>query len=1682
MTSPLLPKNREDFREEPLSHLFELDSRYKEIKQRGLTDLLQQTHPKKSFKEIVSNFFSSYRFVFGLGFATSGILVGLLVAFLLVQYGPNNFGTINNIGGGINVSAAEIEIVAEKQTKLGVETDTKFIVNTTKPIQSSDLRDNLSITPDTSYDIKQNSDQSFEIIPASELEEGQIYEFNLKTTTESQSSFQNSNLKWAFQTKDKFRVVQTIPRDQATLVPQDTGIEIKLNTESYEDLEANFSISPNVKGKFEKSGKITSFLPEEELLPATIYTIKISSTLSLTDQSTNLGQDYIFRFETNDSSDNSTFLNIGTSFMEVEPSETVRLPISTDSNVSSTKVSIYSFKDQAQIDDALNKYLSGVEEWSRFSQSSDFYTVANMNQIATGEAKIQGSGSYYQKYFQLPIELESGIYVVEAKVQNQSAQVLIQSTSLAGHLTETTTGSLLWLKDKLNQQPLVGANIKTSLSNQNIKSNEQGIANLERSSKEQNHYYKITSDERQLYIPIVRGGYIGYMGRTDLNTRNSKYWSHLYTDLGAYRPNDTMNFWGFIQARDGSTLPEKLTIEIFDDDYGYSKFGNDERIINSKEVRLDAGTFNSEIELGNLEPDYYYTRIVDEQGHIIRQNSFEVVNYTKPTYTTELNTDKEAYFAGEPVKVNGILSFYEGTPVVDTKLSLITSSESKQIQTDQMGNYQATITFPKQDVYRTYLDTRSVKLYTEFSAESELRSYKEVKVFNYRTNVDIDSDIKDSVARIKLKLNQIDITKKPTGKIAETSDYLGQAITDKNVKINLKPYKLNQVETGQYYDFKSKKMVKTYNTERQYLQPINYNNLKTNENGEILLEFNSPDNTYYDVSYELTDTDGSQININSDIYPRYYSSDKEYYNLEMDYTRQYSLGEEVEVEFVSNERFEEEQSAENFLFLRYHNGLYDYTTQKEPKYSFEYIKELVPNVGVEAVYYDGQKFNSSSLENINYKTSDKKLNIELSTDKAEYQPRDKVLLNAKITDSNGQPVKAKTNIAVVNQAALAYNKNESTVLSNIYRPVPSGQNYTYSTHTSFSRSTGGVGDGGLIEQLVRDRFMDTAIFKTIESDQNGELTTEFTVPDNLTSWRVTAEAISNDLGAGSNTFSFSVKKPFFATSVANQTYLTSDKPKIKLRAFGSELKSQDEVKFNLESNTLQISPKSIMTNGSNPVETRLENLPIGKHELKITARSGEYVDSYIRSLEVLNSYTKKAVINSYDFEPSIEIQGSQTENTEIIFSNQGAARYLSALESIANNSGQRLDQKLPKQISIKLLNQYFNNNYSLESTDYKLYQSEVDRGIAIYPYADSDLEKTIWSLSLAKEEFDTSIVKNYLEEIIDDKEESRERKILALTGLSYLDNSLLQEAQNLAKIDDLNPTEKLYTALILSNLGDKENGRTLYQEIIRDYSMEKDDTSRLNLGKTEDEIIRHSILGAVVGAHLQETEAEKLFNYTLENSTERDIISLQQARYLQISLPNLSNQDVEFSFEYKRSRQNIRLNNNQIHRLELNNEELNNLEIEVENDKLGIVSKYSTELQEQTNNPDLFISRKYYVNGQPTTTFTDGQLVKIILDYNIKKQDNKGCYTISDYLPSGLKPSTQVPLYNYLGLTNSSLSPYQTDQQKVSFCVTTETERPIIYYARVISKGEFKADPAIIQSTQNPSELSLSEGSKVTIE
>jgi hypothetical protein len=90
---------------------------------------------------------------------------------------------------------------------------------------------------------------------------------------------------------------------------------------------------------------------------------------------------------------------------------------------------------------------------------------------------------------------------------------------------------------------------------------------------------------------------------------------------------------------------------------------------------------------------------------------------------------------------------------------------------------------------------------------------------------------------------------------------------------------------------------------------------------------------------------------------------------------------------------------------------------------------------------------------------------------------------------------------------------------------------------------------------------------------------------------------------------------------------------------------------------------------------------------------------------------------------------------------------------------------------------------------------------------------------------------------------------------------------------------------------------------------------------------------------------------------------------------------------------------------------------------------------------------------------------------------------VSDLLPSGLKAVTRLYAWGIRWPGGPPVYyPYAIEGQRVSFCVYKSDPRPtIIYYARVTGRGEFEAEPAIIQSQKASESINLSAPEKVVI-
>ncbi|MFQ5854622.1 MAG: Ig-like domain-containing protein, partial [Anaerolineae bacterium] len=156
--------------------------------------------------------------------------------------------------------------------------------------------------------------------------------------------------------------------------------------------------------------------------------------------------------------------------------------------------------------------------------------------------------------------------------------------------------------------------------------------------------------------------------------------------------------------------------------------------------------------------------------------------------------------------------------------------------------------------------------------------------------------------------------------------------------------------------------------------------------------------------------------------------------------------------------------------------------------------------------------------NLQVSVREKLLDVRVRPDKpGAYQPRDTVTYNIEVKDFKGQPVQAELSLALVDKALLSLAADTSTPLDQAFY----GQRMlAVGTAASLTRSADrlnqqlaaerkGGGGAELEAGTVRRDFRDTAYWNaSVVTDENGRAQVRVTLPDNLTTWDMSARGVT----------------------------------------------------------------------------------------------------------------------------------------------------------------------------------------------------------------------------------------------------------------------------------------------------------------------------------------------------------------------------------------------------------------------------------------------------------------------------------------------------------------------------------------------------------------------------------------------
>jgi uncharacterized protein YfaS (alpha-2-macroglobulin family) len=180
--------------------------------------------------------------------------------------------------------------------------------------------------------------------------------------------------------------------------------------------------------------------------------------------------------------------------------------------------------------------------------------------------------------------------------------------------------------------------------------------------------------------------------------------------------------------------------------------------------------------------------------------------------------------------------------------------------------------------------------------------------------------------------------------------------------------------------------------------------------------------------------------------------------------------------------------------------------------------------------------------------TEKRLQVMLTPERPRYQPGETAVYTVSTTDSTGRPVPAEVGVAVVDTALYAIRADYTPdPYQAFWPPQPVRVESDYSLNATYPGGSMQViaehdatKAGG--DARVRKQFEDTALWKaSVLTGADGKASVSVPLPDNLTTWRMTARGITTASHAGQATNDIVAAMPLMARLVLPRFYIQGDR-------------------------------------------------------------------------------------------------------------------------------------------------------------------------------------------------------------------------------------------------------------------------------------------------------------------------------------------------------------------------------------------------------------------------------------------------------------------------------------------------------------------------------------------------------------
>lgn len=967
------------------------------------------------------------------------------------------------------------------------------------------------------------------------------------------------------------------------------------------------------------------------------------------------------------------------------------------------------------------------------------------------------------------------------------------------------------------------------------------------------------------------------LNRYNSGLRENRFYSFFMLDRPIYRPTDEINFWGFVRAWSGNTGPRPQTVTVTLGE-GYldqtielpvQPDGTFQGRLTLEQVR--SSHYELSVRLADVPSSYD----PEGKGYTLAYEYVQVKDYQKPMYVINVDQDKEFYRPGEDVTLSVSPTFYDGTPMPYFDMELMLRSgvygeygDAIKITTDARGV--ATHTFPaNQKKGRSGWLPATGGYMVKISEDGENIEYRD----SYRylpADTMVAGRVEEVAGTGKLRL-QMDSalvkhdhlkTLKDLDSI-QSNDYwdtygyndtqttaLKGASKDVDVAVTVQYSYYEEVQVWRENSWSASSQ---YTNTWEQRSGSNSYNIRTKDGTFTLDDLTDIPYDYkhyfsLDVTLDYTDAKGTPCSSSFYWYndrrspeegetrtvsPGFHFAVRDAagknklgeYRSYMTYDEA-SFGDGETMHFSLLYQGEPVANKGRILYSVIQGEIEDHGITNQNSLLFTQKIANANSVNVVAAYFDGTTVWPIRNTIISFNKESITLNVEVTPDKETYGPGDKVTLNVKVTDAAGKGVAGTTCLSIVDEAVFALQEQYITALSDLYADfyfdhyhIPKYATGKGDFTHEYGMGDGGKGDGGDISFLdnLRKNFRDTALFRAVRTNADGVATTTFTLPDNVTSWRITGVSIGDNLYAGQSKANFISTQPFFVSPVISTKYIDGDDIAMLVQGHGVALNQKSKIAYTVNikgdgvNETRKVENLAYRSNQIN-----FGKLPQGEYTVTVSAKTGTYSDAVELPLAVINSNLELVINKVLDLSKPFEVNAVRYPVT-LTFYDKNHGAYYDSVSSLLTHYCMWSSQRMSRFVAKRALSQYMEPDQipmhiRADANAIASDMQNPDGGIGSAPGNPSDPVITTKVLIVAKDQFNLNLMADYFEGIIDSNNKNPDTLAACYLGLAVTGRDVYSAVME--RFPTASPSQKGYYIAALTYLGRETEALALYGEHI----------------------------------------------------------------------------------------------------------------------------------------------------------------------------------------------------------------------------------------------------------------------------